>query len=129
MAVGCSRKVLYLDNMLGGAASIVDQLRCELGDLSQVKLPADKIIFDILHAVGIPDDGICIIMGNTLYEYVAEGHSEGEPLSCEYCDQQAVMVLNTPVGPRIACSDHAYELIMASAQHVKPRELVGIAHA
>ena len=119
MLGGTSRKVLYLDNMVGASAALVDSMRAERGDLMAVQAPVALVVFDVLHAIGMPEDAICIIMGNVLYEQVNEYAAPTDKrLTCEFCDQTAAMVLPYPDGYRIACGDHAFEIVMAGTKQM-----------
>lgn len=96
------RSVMSVDAMLAQLSMLCNTWRAEFGqDLNQVEMPVSEIVFDVLKAIGIPDNGVGLVLQFT-------GKEEGEQqLPCSFCEEPAAFIAQAKREPVLVCAKHS----------------------
>ena len=94
------RQALYTDFVIGSVMELVQELRS--ADLMHEPLEPAAVIYDLLNKIGIPVDGIRMILGADM----AQIDDRQQALPCCLCDQPAEGVIKVNGGYRLVCEEH-----------------------
>ena len=104
------RNVMYVDAIIGQLNQLCQTWRAEYGQsLDQVvNVPVSTIVFDVLKAIGMPDNGAELVLA--IQNHFTDPPAGENQLACTFCDQQASYLVQMKNGDMVlACFDHADE--------------------
>lgn len=96
------RSVMSVDSMLAQLSVLCNMWRAEFGqDLSKVDMPVSEVVFDVLKAIGIPDNGVGLVLQ-------VQGKEDGEKqLPCSFCEEPAAYLAQAKREPVLVCAKHS----------------------
>jgi hypothetical protein len=102
-----SQTVIPQDNIMASSINLINSWRSAWGDLNApAPVPAVNLIYDLLHAAGLPDGAILMVLGQDAEELVDGTYL---PVVCSLCDEPATHLVKLPSGSALACDNHAQE--------------------
>jgi len=104
---------LNINYIMSAAMDLCAGLRDETGSdtLMDVTLPAAAVVYDLLHALGMPDHIICQALNQDEMHELAMGSSESTLLlRCQKCDDEATQLVPYRGNRLLLCDAHAAEI-------------------
>lgn len=83
---------LPLHSTIGRLRDLCAGFREDCDDLSEMMVPASLVIFDVMKAIGIPDNALALVLTsrelNTIGDPFEEDPSQN-PVKCQFCGEEA----------------------------------------